>query len=375
MLKLFKSRRGQIRGIDFSLAIIIFTLTLGQILLLTNTFIDGNRSQIEFEERQEFADSLANKLVFNSGFNGTSDNWATTPTSSLIADPKWNLGLSTQGSLDPYKLSRLSNRSISTLQLDYDTVKQGMNASNNIRIEILNSITVSVVNINDDFAGTVAIQGFVTKSSSPLFNASLWLYMIDPLQNVIQAQGFSDSLGFYSIPLSITTTNNQFYPFAVIARFGLNSEDVYVRNYVRGSPQLIDTTKVSVLNSSVVGSGSTVRITSEMPAASDPTIFALFPGNIQGNTNYTIDTLSVDGSNWSNDQILIPPFNSVVFVTIGTAANGTDLVAFVDFPISLDNGISSPVQPSKIPSATSSSRFISVMVRGLIMDVVVTVWE
>jgi hypothetical protein len=376
MLKLLRSRRGQIRGIDFSLAIIIFTLTMGQILLLTNTFIDGNRSEIDFEERQEFADSLANQLVFSSGFDGTSQDWVNTPTSILKADSNWNIGLTTSGSVDPFKLSRLSNQSIPDVKLDYDTVRQGLNMSKNIRIEMFNSIDVEVTNFNDDQGGTITVQGKVTKSSSPVFSAEIWVYIIDtPTLNVIQAQGTSDSTGTFSIQVPLLTSDPEYYPFAVIARYGHISEDVFIDTYTRGNVQLLHN-QVNVFNSTVTG-GQNINVTTNMSPnlVANPTAFALYPGEQTGDLNATSQQLSIVTSNWSDDTIAIPPTHSVVVIVVGEDVDGTDLIAFVDFPVSLDGDISSPVQPLKIPSATSSSRFISVMIRGLIMDVVVTVWE
>ena len=80
---MFKSsRRGQIRGIDFSLSMIIFLLTMSQILILTNNFIVSSRSHQSTLERNSYTDGLARDMLFSEGAVGTAD-WENT-LSNLI---------------------------------------------------------------------------------------------------------------------------------------------------------------------------------------------------------------------------------------------------------------------------------------------------
>ncbi|MFV2016771.1 MAG: hypothetical protein ACC656_15170 [Candidatus Heimdallarchaeota archaeon] len=264
MFQLFKSRKAQVRGIDFSLAIIIFTLTLGQILILTNTFIDGNRSQIDFEKRAEFVDSLGNQLVFNTGFGQGTEDWGAISTSTLNSDPNWNLGLSTAGSIDPYKIGRLSNNSISNLEIDYLSAKSGLNLSKNFRLEIIKPINVIITNTTDNVARNfITVEGFASKSSLPLSGAQIWAYIVDPSGTVQQNQTISDSNGLFTVQVDTIHVPGTYYTVGVIARYGFSSEDVAIRGhpYLTSEPTRA---KISVTNSTNIGIGFTVNITAEM---------------------------------------------------------------------------------------------------------------
>lgn len=376
MFQLFKSRKAQIRGIDFSLSIIIFSLTIGQILLLTNTFIDGNRSQVDFEERLEFVDSLANQLVLNTGYGQGTENWAAISTTILNADPNWILGLSTRGAVDPYKLGRLSNNSIADLEIDYLLAQKGLNISKDFRLEITKPIDVEITSSISDINNFYRIEGSVSKSEKPLFNAKIWIYIVAPDGTVQQNYTTSDSNGLFLVQGNVLLSDDTEYFVGAIAQFGHNSEDIDVSNLINGSPVLATKGRISIMNSTNVGSGNNANITAELsaPGTSTINIIAMYPGN-SGENNFSSQPLTEAIPNiWVNSNTAIPPSGSVLFLATGT--DGPDsYIAYMDFPVSLDGSISSVMEPVKIPSSDSSSRFLSAIVRGVLLNVVITIWE
>lgn len=378
MFRLIRSRRAQVRGIDFSLAIIIFSLTMGQVVLLTNTFIDGNRSHIDFQERQEFADSTASQFIFSTGYGQGTENWASIPTNELLAE-NWNLGLTTSGKIDPFKLSRLSNWSMSEFSINYDNAKIGMNLTKDYQIQILNPIDVDITAITEPSTNSINIQGKVTKSSKPLFDAEIWVYTVNSTSDIAQGYGTSNSNGVYSI--NATYVNNletdQFYTIVAIARFGLHSEDTAITTYQRGSPAIPTYGNISLFEQS--GAGYTVNVTTEFDASVNyGSIVALYPGVGPLTPNNTKGIMSPLIANQWNGSLAVPPTNTVVFVAMGLQGGPTGSftsLAYINFPVTLDDEISNSLQPSKTSLSTSSSRLVSIMTRGLIMDIIMTIWE
>ncbi|MCE7737633.1 MAG: hypothetical protein GPJ54_22270 [Candidatus Heimdallarchaeota archaeon] len=374
MFQLFRSRKAQIRGIDFSLSIIIFSLTIGQILLLTNTFIDGNRSQVDFEERLEFVDSLASQLVLNTGYGQGTENWAATSSAILNADQNWILGLSTAGSIDPYKVGRLSNNSISDLEIDYLLAQKGLNLSKDLRLEITNPIDVKITSATA-ISDLYRVEGTASKSEKPLFGVKIWIYIVAPDGSVQENYTTSDSNGSFLVQGSVALANENYF-VGVIARFGHNSEDIDISN-IQNGVSVPTKGRISIQNTTNFVNGNAVNITAELPTPNTSTIniITMFPVN-PGQDNYTLQPLTSPISNmWVNDATTIPTSGSVLFLATGLDLGGNGFLAYVDFPLSLDGSISEVIEPVKIPSSDSSSRFISIMVRGILLNVVITIWE
>ncbi|OLS25436.1 MAG: hypothetical protein HeimC2_18920 [Candidatus Heimdallarchaeota archaeon LC_2] len=375
MFKLVRSRRAQIRGIDFSLAIIIFSLTMGQVLLLTNTFIDGNRSHIDFQERQEFADSTAIQFVFTTGYSGFgqgTENWASIPTNALLAE-NWNLGLTTSGNIDPFKQSRMSNWTTSDYAINYEVAKTGMNISADYQIQILNPINVEITTISDTTPTSIDVTGTVTKASKPLFGSEIWVYVVNNLGSVAQGYAASNSNGQFSINIA-GLTNNQFYTVVAISRFGLHSEDAAITPYQKGTVAIIPNYgNISLFEQ--IDDGYTVNVTSELDVSVDTaSVVALYPGLGQNSTNSIMSPLI---ANQWNGSLRVPPTKTIVFVVTGLLVDGTTVrsLAYVNFPLTLDDEISNSLQPLKIKSSTSSSQLVSIMTRGLLMNIILTIWD
>ncbi len=373
MFRLVRSRRAQVRGIDFSLAIIIFSLTMGQVVLLTNTFIDGNRSHIDFQERQEFADSTATQLVFSPGYGQGTENWGLIPTNALLAG-NWNLGLTTSGNIDPFKQSRLSNWSMSDYAINYDTAKTGMNLTKDFQIQINNPINVEITTITDVPVDIINVVGTVTKSSKPLFEAEVWIYVVNSTGGVAQGYGISNSNGMYSINAT-NLVSDQFYTVVAISRFGLHSEDTAITPYQKGTPASIPTYgNISLFEQ--IDAGYTVNVTTEFdPSVDSVSIVALYPGSALGTPNNTKGTMSPLIANQWNASLAVPPTKTVVFVAMGLQGGAFTSLTYVNFPVTLDDEISNTLQPSKTKSSTSSSHLVSIMTRGLLMDIILTIWE
>ena len=70
------------RGIDFSLSMVIFLLTMSQVLILTSNFIISNRSYQDSIEGTTFADSLARDIVLTNGQNASGNDWIGTDSTT-----------------------------------------------------------------------------------------------------------------------------------------------------------------------------------------------------------------------------------------------------------------------------------------------------
>lgn len=375
------NRRGQIRGVDFSMSIIIFSLTITQILILTNTFIDGNRTLIDLDQQSEETEAIAVGLLNNNGYGFGTTDWATISTADLTSS-NWNLGLSSNGKIDPFKLGRLSNRSLSGWQLSYDDIKHSLNLTQTVQIEILNPIDIQILGVTDDTLSTIIVNGTVTKLNKPLGQVEIWIYAINETQDVAQGYGNTDVDGYFDIQLPYVTALALINHFTIVAfaKFGESSQDADIQEYTKGSPGIIlNHTNISVFDSSNRYDGYTVNVTSEFDSnVNSGVLTAFYPGISTGTANFSKSTLTQNLTTnlWGNDSVMIPQTGMVVFVGMGFLLGGTyQSLSIVKFPVTLDNQHSASITPPINPQATSTTTLISLVVRQLVLQLQLTTWE
>lgn len=376
MFRFLRGRRAQIRGIDFSLAMIIFLLTLTQILALTNNFIESSRQFQSSQERNSFTSSISQQILSSQGDLAGND-WLNIPTSAINSQPSWNFGLTTNGIIDPFKLNRLSNWSLNDYSLNYTTIEKGLNLQNKkFQIEISNPIKIKIINVNSTDLTSVNVVGYVQKDNLYVSNSQVWIYGFNNLNNIIQTNVLTNDTGYFSGFLNLGAGTSQIIIIS-IAKVGNNGDsDIYFQP----SASNLTPVKLSIFENTTFSNGYGVNVTAELGQTNNlPRITAFYPGTISGMANYT----SIEGGNfaanpsnteWTIGNMSIPA-NGIVFFLF-QEFQGSNLVnyGFVNFPTTIDGYISNKITPTPIPTSPSSTIITTILAREMIMNFKLTVW-
>ncbi len=352
-----------------------------QILVLTNSFITANRSHLNQLENQGIVDSIGGDILSNPG---TSD-WVNSPTLSIPSD--WDFGLSSDDGISPYKLSRLSHRSLDSMILDYDKIAGGLDIdSKTYQIEVYNTIKTRIISIDTAALPIAIISGNVTQNQRLVNNADVWIFAIDHTNYVIsQAQATTDSSGFYSKTMNIingAALANTHITFIVIAKYGNSAQDASIQRVAVDTPTntITDDGKISVFENSASITGYTVDIKTSRNTG-DAVLTSFYPGLDTSTINNTQILLGggvsdvYEGADiWSYDDFVIPNSGLAVILLLEIDLGEVTHVGLLNFPTALDDNISNIISPVSIPNAVSSVSIQSIMVRGVIMNFKITIW-
>ncbi len=381
-MRIFRNRQGQIRGVDFSMSMIIFLLVMSQIFLLTNSFISSNKNYVNTTKQKAFADALSDDILFSQGSYQGSD-WGTLPSSYISGN--WDFGLSSNGTIDPFKINRLSNWSLQSMQLTYNQIANGLNLENkSFQIEIYNPINVTIDSVNSVSLPTFTIVGTVYQGTQKLSNAKIYLFTVNTASDdVDQIQTITNTTGQYSVTIDITNGNlltNNYLTIVVIAQYGISSQDTAILNYAVGSPPSVGYSNISILHQTSSTNGYGINIAADRSGTSS-TIIALYPGIDTTSQNYTKDTTptsTTDNSSapvWLSENMAIPSKGTVVVIMYEFNSGVISNFAYINYPTSIDNELSKIIRPTEINNAITTSITTSFLVRELLMTMVLTIWE
>ncbi|MCG3217366.1 MAG: hypothetical protein KAR35_00090 [Candidatus Heimdallarchaeota archaeon] len=344
--KLIRNKKGQVRGVDFTLATLIFVLVLTQVLLLLGNIVEPNIDQIDSSNTYEKATTLISQLTSS----GLPINWGT--SFSLPAD--FSFGLSLPGSewLDFSKISRISPSSSSNWLVDYNTIAESLKLESNLDIAIEISPVYSVT-INQTIfhsANTVIdVDGRITSGGLGVNYSRIWIFAIHESGQALSNSSyvFTDSNGYYSSGVDVTTVNTlaeDDYLIAVFCQIGASqSYQVAMVSDVLGTLTL--SPGVSVLQGNT-SSGNTLLVEADTslvaPTSANATI--VYPYS-DTSSNHTT-TLVLDTS-FKTDatHILKAPVNgsAIVFVTQRSATENQ--YGFCALPVFIDGDIIPIITP------------------------------
>jgi hypothetical protein len=296
-----KYRRGQIRGIDFSLAMVIFLLTMSQILILTNNFIESNSTHQNLQERQSETNRILEDIVSSPGGYIGGNDWSSISTNSLNVS-SWDFGLLTNESLDPFKFGRLSSSSLDEYRLNYDILNEVLETGNKkFRIEVVNPLNISISSVVNNNPN-LQISGEVTLNDRPI-DSEINIFVIDENSVVVDTTTYSDSLGAFSINVPMSFLSNA-YTVVAMAKYGQSTQDIAYHTFLNTAPS-IGSTKLSVFKGDTT-LGYAVNITGEKNDITGR-ITALYQGFL-GQQNYT-SALAMNEINpgfWTQNQERVP---------------------------------------------------------------------
>lgn len=343
-------RRAQIRGIDFTIALIIYILIMSQIIVLTTNLLQTTQ-QIQINDSQ----SVSTNIIANTLMNlpGNPANWETQQSSTLT---NWNLGLKgNSDQLSPYKINRLADNNLADYQLNYTQIQAGLNTFGNpfqLEVQYPISITTNITAADP----VLTVTGVVQQELQPLSDADIIVFAIDGT-NTISAQTTSGNQGIYSVDLTFPVALPQYAVIVALAKYGEINQAVDIKPFENGG--LRNHITLSVFSDS--SSGSTVNVT--LGTTRTPNIYALFfPIGANQVSNFTAVATASAALN-------IPQSGIVAIVSMDNIE-----VSYTAFPVALDNDISATYEPTN-PAGDSVVISRSFAVRGIIMKLLLTIWE
>lgn len=376
------SRRGQIRGIDFSLSMIIFLLTMSQVLILTNNFIISNRAHQNTLARSSYTDGLARDMLFSEGAADTVD-WENTPSSAINVS-NWEFGLSTGAEVNPFKLGRISNWSISPMHLNYSTIKSGLDMlGKSFSIKVSSTINVNITFVDSSALPSLLVNGTVNLGGKGLNNSKIHLFTIDGTgSNISQKETQTNAYGNFSATIDViggAFLLDTVLTIGVIARYGQSAEAVDIHQEIIGSPGLIGTSEISVIESSANSAGYSVKLQTSKSGDS-VNLTAIYVGTGPNSNNFTQrtprNTVSYDTVYyWEADDFAIPENGMVVFVIHEYQGGALSNMGILTFPVLLDDNMGDIIVPTKIPNALSATITLTFEVRRVLMTFTLTIWE
>ena len=216
-------RKGQVRGIDFALGMLIFIIAFSQVIIvLTHLLVPSIMQMENYSEYQEL-DKLYGLIYFS---KGNPSNWATIGTSSLT---DFSLGLSgDDGQLSFSKINRLTSDIADYWKIDYQFVKISYGLLKDFAISVDSVIKIQIDSFSAGF-GSLTVKGKVLEDTVSIENVAITTFALDKENNLFinttTTKKNTNEATFIST-LSVSTSN--YYTIVIFA----NIDEIYETYYV-----------------------------------------------------------------------------------------------------------------------------------------------
>ena len=212
------NKRGQIRGVDFALAMLIFILVFSQVILVLSTLIFPSLLQLETFSHEEELRKIYHAVFYSEGVPA---NWAEIPTSSL-SNFRFGLALNKNKELDFSKINRLVSDVSDYWRISYLNAKISYSLTRDFAIEVSSPLDIIINSVNVAF-GEMTISGNVQYFAENLTDVRVWAFAIDTNNNVATNTTTTkklsgNTIGFVS---TLNINSSQAYSIAVFAEYGM----------------------------------------------------------------------------------------------------------------------------------------------------------
>lgn len=363
VVRMFRRRRGQIRGIDFAMAMTIFVLVMSQVLILTTTLIQTTSQETRNEVFVSEVDASSGAIVSSTG---SPANWETIATGSLPST--WSLGLkqSNGNGVSAAKIGRLNPSNTPNFGLTYNDILAGINESlpgYAFQLSIEYKINITILNIAT-VGSNLNISGIVTKDGFGLNASEIWVNGVST-SGVVTAQTTTLSDGSFSTLLVYGGLPN-YAEIVAIARYGRAIEAYDNARYV-GTGTITDAS-MTLQETDSTGAPYQLDITVS-GSDTDYDYYVLFGNPSQSSTATSTSDTTTGGVTTS---LNIPEHGLAVVVAIGRNVQETGVAGF---PVAIDDQHSSTIAPSSIPVDDSVISTQQIFSRGIVLELKIKVWR
>ncbi len=357
---------------------IIFMLTMMNVLVVTNNLISDSASTADTEIRTNQIDRTLRNLISTSG----STNWQNMDSTTL-GSLNWTIGLKNQqnDALNDIKLARLKRSNIPEYGLSYDEIGRHLPSQGKVyRLEVfspLNNSILSLTPVGNDIriVGRVNIEDEVIQGA----NITIHLIKLGSSGNATLQTYYSstNSSGYYNVLATGLLPANYVAAVSFADLFGTMQDTGFaVYQSVGANFQKTNST----IQPSASGSSNTLDLYIEkMTSNALSHVWALYPGGSFGDINQSQISQSTFNSTPATynivPSIVLPPTGSVVLFSLQNSSFTTGYYTIDVLPTYLDGDVEPPLTPPSVPNGISSTSTISVLIREIVVYIRLTVWE
>ncbi len=365
---LFNKSKGQVRGIDFALALVIYLFILTNVFVMIASFYDPSFRQLSSVSKKDELNTIFSTLF---ELEGSPVDWQTYPTSVLGAMDEFQPGFSggLLHDLDATKIARLAGTAPGDWYLNYETLVNGLGLTkNDLAISIAPVFYTSILDLTFD-GGTNTLSGVVhvEKNGLPLENTRLWITVIDSALITTEITGTTNNAGNYTFSTSVNPSNLYAVVAFAIASSGDQSHAMAIIDNTNVEQQFL---QGAILMEDITNTTSRVRIISQ-PIGDEAKALVLFP-HVQA---YTPSEEILNSTTLGWEGSLGAPLNGTVVTVIGYYSGGTFLgFSAVSAPVylTLENGLI--YGPFDAMSNEVYSRTEIMEIRNILVEVTLWYW-
>ncbi len=190
---IWRNKKGQIQGVDFALAMIVFMIIFTEVIVLSLSFLEPKYQNLGREAFETRANQVADAFYMSAGYP---TDWEYDYSSDFNSFGLRQLGTT---SLDANKIARITPNAL--YSISYENLKRNISREEEMgfqfRIESLFSVSASLALTQP--TGTIDIE-------TSLGDCSVWIFVVAPNSSVIYTQrDITDSLGVLSLPIDLGT--------------------------------------------------------------------------------------------------------------------------------------------------------------------------
>lgn len=250
-------------------------------------------------------------------------------------------------------------------------------------IKVSSTINVTITKVDSSALPSLLVNGTVNLGGKGLNNSKIHLFTIDGTgSNVSQKETQTNAYGNFSATIDViggAFLLDTVLTIGVIARYGQSAEAVDIHQEIIGSPGLIGTSEISVIESSANSTGYSVKLQTSKSGDS-VNLTAIYVGTGPNSNNFTqrtpLNTVSYDTVDyWEANDFAIPENGMVVFVIHEYQGGALSNMGILTFPVLLDDNMGDIIVPAKIPNALSATITLTFEVRRVLMTFTLTIWE
>ena len=212
MKRLFwRSKKGQIQGVDFTLAMIVFMIVFSEVIVLSLSFIEPKYLNLEDRAFTTRADQISEAFFFSAGYP---TDW------EYNYDTQFNsFGLLKSGTteLDANKISRINPNGL--YRLSYDNIRGNLSREKDFGFQLT---IESLFDVDANFSMSLPV-GTIDVSTS-ISECNIWLFLVAPDMTVMFTQKTqTNTTGGYSttFPTGVGPLPDGYFTLVVFAK---NSE-------------------------------------------------------------------------------------------------------------------------------------------------------
>jgi hypothetical protein len=359
---IWRNKKGQIQGVDFALAMIIFMIMFAEIIVLSLSFLEPKYQNLEDRAFQSRADQVADVFFASSGYP---NDWEFDYVSEFNS---FGLRRISSNELDANKIARINPDSL--YSISYTNLKNNLSRELEIgfQFEITSLFDVSSTITLSQPIGTLAVN-------TSLAYCTIWLFVVAPNSSVIYTDlTQTDGSGYLSVffPTGSGLLSSGFYSLVVFAKspgglFAIDYQEVNTGTETDHGLQML-------VQEDLVNNGEAFIQTSNDGTLTSLSATILYPyqagSELLGNETASITSPGVSES----FNLRIPTNGTCVTILSGESASGYSREIFT-YPTMLDDKFGTAFGYGIVPENKEAVRFERlVIIRECIFKAVLFVW-